>query len=370
MNKINLRTLREEYDISALRIAKFMKVSEQEILNWENGVKEPSVQQLRELASLFDISLDGLSNGYEEDKKSSSTKEKSTPSKKGKIKRKTKKKTKYKTKNVDHKTVEKKRNWPLLVILLLLIGLIGAGGYLYWQYGDEYSFVKKNSYTMNEIAGTFTSEKIYEDSSSSILLKSDGTYQMKYNDCSADSTKEGTWTMDENSMTLTSHSADVITFKILSANSLKVQGTIGCSIQKGDVFTRGSITSDSKEGPNEEEEGSDDSDTTDEASSYIVVGQWSGNNSTLHIKSVDNNKAVFTLQSYDPSNSENVASLDGIEGSINANTMTFDFKDDGYGNSGTGSIVFDSTQAIFNITFTTKNEEASWSILQSGTLFK
>ncbi|MEG0737136.1 MAG: hypothetical protein RR441_09730, partial [Longicatena sp.] len=112
------------------------------------------------------------------------------------------------------------------------------------------------------------------------------------------------------------------------------------------------------------------SDTTDEASSYIVVGQWSGNNSTLHIKSVDNNKAVFTLQSYDPSNSENVASLDGIEGSINANTMTFDFKDDGYGNSGTGSIVFDSTQAIFNITFTTKNEEASWSILQSGTLFK
>ncbi|MEG0736903.1 MAG: helix-turn-helix domain-containing protein, partial [Longicatena sp.] len=255
MNKINLRTLREEYDISALRIAKFMKVSEQEILNWENGVKEPSAQQLRELASLFDISLDELSNGYEDDKKSSSTKEKSTPSKKGKIKRKTKKKTKYKTKNVDHKTVEKKRNWPLLVILLLLIGLIGAGGYLYWKYGDEYSFVKKNSYTMNEIAGTFTSEKIYEDSSSSILLKSDGTYQMKYNDCSADSTKEGTWTMDENSMTLTSHSADVITFKILSANSLKVQGTIGCSIQKGDVFTRGSITRYSKEGPNEEEEG-------------------------------------------------------------------------------------------------------------------
>lgn len=369
MNKINLRTLREEYDISALRIAKFMKVSEQDILDWENGVKEPSIQQLRELASLFDISFEELSIEYEEDDMPSSIKEKSSPVKKGKTKRKTKKKTKYKTKNIDHETVEKKRNWPLLVILMLLVGLLGAGGYVYWQYGDEYSFVKKNSYTMNEMAGTFTSEKVYKDSSSSILLKSDGTYQMQYNDCSANTTKEGTWTIDDTIMTMTSHSADAITFKILSTNSLKVQGTIGCSIQKNDVFTRGTIISDDKEEPTDQKEDSDDSDTTDQAPSYIVVGQWSGNNSTLHIQSIDN-KVIFTLQSYDPSNSENVASLDRMEGIISANTMTFNFEDDGYGNSGTGSIVFDSTQAIFNITFTTKNADASWSILQSGTLLK
>lgn len=364
----HLKQLRTEYDITAARLARFMKVEEQDILNWEEGITEPSLKQIHELADLFDITFHELLDEEERDTDMNQRqKKKDTQKKKDKSRNKTKKKnrTKHKTKNVKQKTVEKKRNWPLIVILILLAACIGIGGFLFWKYGDEFDLIRKNDYKQEELVGTFTDESAYENSRAVLTLQSNGTYTMQFHNCSVETTGSGSWRVEKNMITLQDASGRSYTLKVSSTNKLKfTSSAMGCSPAENDVFTRGTISSDNTTSDEEKES------EEETAQSYIQVGQWSGNNSTLHISSVDGTQAIFTLQSYDPQDSSHVAELKDIHGDIQNNTLNFTFDDDGYGNAGKGSIVFDASQAVFHIEITTAADDAPWSILESGTLVK
>lgn len=57
---MKLRELRLKYKITQNELAKILGVSGQTILNWENGIHEPKIQQLIALADLFRISVDEL----------------------------------------------------------------------------------------------------------------------------------------------------------------------------------------------------------------------------------------------------------------------------------------------------------------------
>ncbi len=57
---MRLRELRNQYGYTQSEIANKLKVSGQKILNWENGIYEPKIYQLIQLADLFDVSVDYL----------------------------------------------------------------------------------------------------------------------------------------------------------------------------------------------------------------------------------------------------------------------------------------------------------------------
>lgn len=57
---MRLRELRIKSGLTQNEIASRLKVSGQTILNWENGIYEPKIYQLIELADLFGVSVDYL----------------------------------------------------------------------------------------------------------------------------------------------------------------------------------------------------------------------------------------------------------------------------------------------------------------------
>ena len=57
---MRLRELRNQSGLTQNEIANKLGVSGQTILNWENGIYEPKINQLIQLADLFDVSVDYL----------------------------------------------------------------------------------------------------------------------------------------------------------------------------------------------------------------------------------------------------------------------------------------------------------------------
>lgn len=57
---MRLRELRNRYGLTQNEIANKLNVSGQTILNWENGIYEPKINQLIQLADLFNVSVDYL----------------------------------------------------------------------------------------------------------------------------------------------------------------------------------------------------------------------------------------------------------------------------------------------------------------------
>lgn len=57
---MRLRELRISKDLSQSDLAKIIGVSGQTILNWENGIYEPKINQLIQLADYFNVTVDYL----------------------------------------------------------------------------------------------------------------------------------------------------------------------------------------------------------------------------------------------------------------------------------------------------------------------
>lgn len=57
---MRLRELRNESGLTQNEIATKLGVSGQTILNWENGIYEPKISQLIQLADLFNVTVDYL----------------------------------------------------------------------------------------------------------------------------------------------------------------------------------------------------------------------------------------------------------------------------------------------------------------------
>ena len=66
---MRLRELRNKNGFTQNDIASKLKVSGQTILNWENGIYEPKINQLIELADLFNVSVDYLIERKNNEKK-------------------------------------------------------------------------------------------------------------------------------------------------------------------------------------------------------------------------------------------------------------------------------------------------------------
>ena len=58
--KIRFKELRLENNLSQLQIAKKLNMSKMAVSHWENGHSEPSIEQLKMLAKIFDVSIDDL----------------------------------------------------------------------------------------------------------------------------------------------------------------------------------------------------------------------------------------------------------------------------------------------------------------------
>ena len=57
---MRLRELRISNDLSQTELAKIIGISSQIILNWENGIYEPKINQLIALADYFNVTVDYL----------------------------------------------------------------------------------------------------------------------------------------------------------------------------------------------------------------------------------------------------------------------------------------------------------------------
>ncbi len=57
---MKIKQLRIKNSISQKNLAKKMGVSSQTILNWENGIFEPRIDQLIQLADIFNVTIDYL----------------------------------------------------------------------------------------------------------------------------------------------------------------------------------------------------------------------------------------------------------------------------------------------------------------------
>ena len=58
--KSRLKELRVEKGISQIEIAKMLNLSKMAVSHWEKGDSEPSIEDLKVLASFFDVSIDYL----------------------------------------------------------------------------------------------------------------------------------------------------------------------------------------------------------------------------------------------------------------------------------------------------------------------
>lgn len=57
---MKLRELRTKKGLTQHELATLLGVSAQTILNWENGIYEPKIKQLIQLADIFNVSVDYL----------------------------------------------------------------------------------------------------------------------------------------------------------------------------------------------------------------------------------------------------------------------------------------------------------------------
>lgn len=66
MSTLNLKNLREKFDLKQSEMAKIMHVSRVSYCNYENGINEPSLESLILVADYFHVSVDYLlgRNGY------------------------------------------------------------------------------------------------------------------------------------------------------------------------------------------------------------------------------------------------------------------------------------------------------------------
>ena len=55
-----LRELRQEKSLSMKALAKILNTSDVAINNWENGINEPKISYLKQIAIYFDVSCDYL----------------------------------------------------------------------------------------------------------------------------------------------------------------------------------------------------------------------------------------------------------------------------------------------------------------------
>lgn len=362
LNK-NLKKLRQQYDISAKRIAKYLQVSEQDVLDWEQGVSVPSSNQIHELCDLFDISYDDLIGEEDKIERRSATSKKP---KQRKTKTKTKKK-KQKGKTKNNKKIEKRRTWPLVLLFVIVIGFGSVAGFLYWKYGDEYSITKKQEYSVDALAGVFHDESRKGNQIPVLSLLSDASFTLATSTCEVEESYQGTWDVKENIVTLTTYDGITFTLRIKSSNALTFQlSSEACGPKKGDTYIRGDVVN----APIKEEENEVEEEEVETPTSFIQVGDYSGDNSTLRVSSVASSSIVFTLQSFDPNNEDHVASLSDITGVIDGNNVTFEFFDDGYGSKGYGTISFSDSKAVFDITLTSVVELSEWTIYEQGTLIK
>lgn len=58
--KTRLKELRLEKNVSQLEVAKMLNMSKMAVSHWEKGNSEPSIEQLKILATYFDVSIDYL----------------------------------------------------------------------------------------------------------------------------------------------------------------------------------------------------------------------------------------------------------------------------------------------------------------------
>ncbi len=57
---LRLKELRLKENITQEQLGKIINVSGQTILNWENGIHDPSIENLKTLATYFNVSIDYL----------------------------------------------------------------------------------------------------------------------------------------------------------------------------------------------------------------------------------------------------------------------------------------------------------------------
>lgn len=58
--KISLAAARVNAKLNQKEVAKYMKVSNNTLVNWENGISHPSVEQAEKLSKLYKIPLDAI----------------------------------------------------------------------------------------------------------------------------------------------------------------------------------------------------------------------------------------------------------------------------------------------------------------------
>jgi transcriptional regulator with XRE-family HTH domain len=57
---MRLKELRHKNKVTQIELARLMNVTSQTVLNWENGLHDPSISQLKFLADYFHVSIDYL----------------------------------------------------------------------------------------------------------------------------------------------------------------------------------------------------------------------------------------------------------------------------------------------------------------------
>lgn len=89
MSGKNIKKLRMEYEISVQRLAAYMRIEQEELLDWEAGIRVPDEEQLERLAQLFQVDSSELIDAKERsvlkkqrDSKSSDQKNKKQKAKK------------------------------------------------------------------------------------------------------------------------------------------------------------------------------------------------------------------------------------------------------------------------------------------------
>lgn len=56
----HIKTLRMEYEISTQRLAEYMRIEEEELRDWEAGIRVPDEKQLQRLSKLFQVDVSEL----------------------------------------------------------------------------------------------------------------------------------------------------------------------------------------------------------------------------------------------------------------------------------------------------------------------
>jgi DNA-binding XRE family transcriptional regulator len=58
--QISLAAARVNADMTQDDVAKAMKIGKQTVVNWEKGVTEPKISQIRQLSKLYDMPIENI----------------------------------------------------------------------------------------------------------------------------------------------------------------------------------------------------------------------------------------------------------------------------------------------------------------------